>query len=69
MPPTNEEHLNDRLDQCSSWKCALAFQCEGLRNNHTSPKTKKKNLIYWPICIEHESNVMSRYIEEVHAKD
>ena len=43
----------DGTRQCSSLKCANAFQCEGLQNNHTSLKLsnffsalhQKKNLI------------------------
>lgn len=59
--------------KCSSLKCALAFQCEGLHNNHTS--LKHSNFFvntfsfsffgYWSFWIEYE-NMMSHYIEEVH---
>ena len=36
----NESIKKER--QCSSLKCAHAFQCEGLQNNHTSLKLSKK---------------------------
>ena len=61
---------------CSSLKCACAFQCEGLQNNHTSLKlsnffatlhTNQKNFIktwYWPFCAEYENNMISYYIEK-----
>ena len=62
--------------QCSSLKCAHAFQCEGLQNNHTSFKlsnlfcnTSPQNLLldvlYWKN--KNTIKLISHYIEEVHA--
>ena len=64
--------MNEKCAQCS--KCAHAFQCEGLQNNHTSLKLSENNLQhstkktwYWSFYIEYENTMMSRYIERVHA--
>ena len=61
------------LYKCSSLKCAHAFQCEALQNNHTSLNFQTflqhftKETLCWPFCIEYEKNTMSHHIEEVHA--
>ena len=71
----------DSHAQCSSLKCAHAFQCEGgLQNNHTplnlskfflystlhQPK-KGKPAWYWLFCVEYKKDMMSHYVEEVDA--
>ena len=59
--------------QCSSLKCAHAFQCEGFKiitlhsNFFLQHFTKKNQTSYWLFCIEYENNMISHYFEEVYA--
>ena len=55
------------------FECAHAIRCEGRQNNHTSLKlsnifaTLQFFCLCWPSCIDYENNMMSHYIEEIHA--
>jgi hypothetical protein len=66
--------LGSHVTQCSSLKCADAFQCEGFQNSHTSLKLSdvlatlhSKKLEIGHIVMNMKNDMMSHYIEEVHA--